>query len=118
MCGGCETSLVLIWRFTGFSDSGRSDGLVAWKLVGSFVKPGVCDETSGEDEGCGSNPATGARDCSGVSSDGNGGASVWLGLEVSTKNGFMAADVVVVGWYWDEVVGMMNSGWGGGCGGK
>lgn len=61
MCGGCTTSLVLIWRVSGLFNSGRSDGLVTWKLVGSSTKPGVCGETSGEDEGDGSDPAIGAR---------------------------------------------------------
>jgi len=118
MCGGCTISLVLIWRFSGLSNSGRSDGLVTWKLVGSSAKPGVCGETSGGDEGCSSDPAIGARGWGGMVSDGDGGGTVWLGSEVWPKKGLMAADGVVVGWYCDEVVGMMNSGWGGGCGGR
>jgi len=75
MCGGCTMSLVF-WRLSGLSNSGRNDGLVTWKLVGSSAKPGVCDETSGDDDGKGSNPAIGAKACGEVFSDGDGGGTV------------------------------------------
>jgi len=69
-------SLLLTWRVPELSNSGRTDGFTTWKLVGPSTKPGVCGETFGDDEGSGSDPATGARGCGGVSSDGTGGAAV------------------------------------------
>lgn len=117
ICGGCVISLLLNWRFTGFSNSGCRGWLVVWKLVGTIsTKPCVCVETSGDDEGCNSAPATGARGCSGVSSEGGCGDTVWLGSADCTKYGF--SDGVAAGWYCDEVAGMLNSGWGDGWGGK
>jgi len=118
MCGGCKMSSVLIWRVPELSNSGRTDGFVTWKLVGSSAKPGVCGETFGDDEGSGSDPAIGARGCGGVSSDGNGGCAVWLGSDVCPNNRLMVEDGVTEGSYCDEVDGVMNSGCGGGCGGR